>query len=64
MEGGMEGWGVGGERTCTSPASSQVPTQTHTVHTQVDRILQRQKEKKDKRIARLKKLGDFMLVDS
>jgi hypothetical protein len=39
-------------------------TQTHTVHTQVDRILQRQKEKKDKRIARLKKLGDFMLVDS
>jgi hypothetical protein len=48
------------------PAPPKVPTHKHILytHTQVDRILQRQKEKKDKRIARLKKLGDFMLVDS
>jgi hypothetical protein len=42
------------------------PPHTHTycTHTQVDRILQRQKGKKEKRIAGLKHLGDFMLVDS
>ena len=66
-EGGRGNGRVGGrgrENVHTPRLFPSPHTQTHTVHTQVDRILQRQKEKKDKRIARLKKLGDFMLVDS
>ena len=38
-------------------------THTHT-HAQVDRIMAKQRAKKDRRIAALRKLGDYMDFDS
>ena len=46
-------------------ARSHARARAHTLtHTQVDRIMAKQRTKKDRRIAALRKLGDYMDFDS